>query len=86
MAKEVSDVIVTNIENQFSFSEYLEASLLFETSLFENDNKMFPQRIFDTTIQAYNNLDAISLKQELTIVYRREDFRNVSGATHILQF
>jgi hypothetical protein len=63
----------------------LEASVLFETQLFQDYVVNFPKNYFTLTIKRFN-FEHAALKQELSTLYRREEFRTASGALHILQF
>jgi hypothetical protein len=88
MAKEVCDVIITSITtitDRFSVTDYLEASLLLETSYFSDYSVKFPENLLKIAVKIFK-LDPISLKQELLTFYRRDDFRQTNGAFHILQF
>jgi hypothetical protein len=46
MAREICDVIITNILDRFCVNDYLEASLLFETQLFQDYVVNFPENHF----------------------------------------
>lgn len=85
MAKEVCDVIITNVSSRFFSSDFLEASLLFETHSFQQYSKTFPENIFNKAVKTYP-LNAIALKHELMTIYNRDDFRNANGALHVYQF
>jgi hypothetical protein len=63
----------------------LEASLLFETQLFQDYVVNFPGNYFTLTVKRFN-LEPAALKQELSTLYRREEFHTANGALHILQF
>jgi hypothetical protein len=71
MAREICDVIITNILDRFSVNDYLEASLLFETQLFQDYVVNFPENYFTLTVKRFN-LEPAALKQELSTLYRRE--------------
>lgn len=85
VAKEVCDIIVTSAEDRLTFKNHLSAALLFATENFLKYKQEFPQNDFQIAVQCYN-LNAVSLKQELVVIYNREDFSNSSGALAFLQF
>jgi hypothetical protein len=88
MAKEVCDIkkyMISSITDRFSVTDYLEVSLLLETSCFSDYSVTFPENLPKIAIKICK-LDPISLKQELLTIYRRYDFRQANGAFHILQF
>jgi hypothetical protein len=88
MAKEVCDIkkyMISNVTDRFSVTDYLEVSLLLETSYFSDYSVTFPENLLKIAIKIFK-LDPISLKQELLTIYRRYDFRQANGAFHILQF
>lgn len=85
IAKEVCDVIITNIADRFSFTGYFEASLLFEISSFQDYAVSFPDNFFKVAVK-YFHLNPMNLKQELIAIYKRDDFRSANGVLHVLQF
>jgi hypothetical protein len=68
MAREICDVIITNILDRFSVNDYLEACLLFETQLFQDYVVNFPENYFTLTVKRFN-LEPAALKQELSTLY-----------------
>ncbi|KAK4882221.1 hypothetical protein RN001_005540 [Aquatica leii] len=46
----------------------------------------FPNEYLNSAIRAFPFLDKNKLKTELEIIYRRPDFRGVSGAVYLLKF
>ncbi|VVC46294.1 HAT, C-terminal dimerisation domain [Cinara cedri] len=54
-----------------------------EFSLYE---KNFPQKYVDDTIKAYPFLNKSKLQTELELIYKRTDFRSITGAVNLLQF
>lgn len=85
-AKEVCDCILTQIKDRFSFTSHLSSSLLFISDNFAQYEKRFPTEYLYDTIHAYPFLDKNRLQTELEIIYKRPDFRNLSGAIHCLKF
>ncbi|GBO04549.1 hypothetical protein AVEN_208613-1 [Araneus ventricosus] len=53
---------------------------------FQEYEKKFPTQILDQTTDAYSMLQKDRLKTELGVIYRRSDFRNMTGAISLLQF
>ncbi|KAK9695687.1 hypothetical protein QE152_g32404 [Popillia japonica] len=86
VAKEVCDTIITHVKERFSFTEHLNASILFAADRFPQMEKNFPIEHLEATLEAYPFLDKIRLQTELELIYRRPDFRNISGAIHLLKF
>lgn len=85
-AKEVCDTIISEINRRFSFTDHLEIANLFSVEKFETFSSNFPNQHLETAIRTFKFLDKNKLKTELEIIYRRTDFREVSGAVHLLQF
>lgn len=48
--------------------------------------KTFPQQYLDQTVEAFSFLDKIKLKTELQVIYRQDDFKNISVAINLLKF
>nr|CAH7751063.1 unnamed protein product [Callosobruchus chinensis] len=85
-AKEVCDTIITHVKERFSFTKHLNASILFAADRFPEMEKTFPLKHLEDTVDAYPFLDKVRLQTELELIYRRPDFRNISGAIHLLKF
>lgn len=85
-AKEVCDTIITHVNERFSFTKHLNASVLFAADKFPQMEKKFPIEHLEATVEAYPFLDKVRLQTELELIYRRPDFRNISGAIHLLKF
>ena len=85
MRKEVYDVIRMQIKDRFECTDHLLASKLFYTDNFSDYNKSFPELEFKKVIKTYNFLEQTKLKNELLVIYSREDFHGASGAVSILQ-
>ncbi|GBN39789.1 hypothetical protein AVEN_217719-1 [Araneus ventricosus] len=66
-------------------SHYSGVSLL-EAPKFQEYEKKFPTQILDQTTDVYSMLQKDRLKTELGVIYRRSDFRNMTGAISLLQF
>lgn len=85
-AKEVCDTIIAEIKRRFSFTGYLEIAHLFSVENFETFSSNFPTLHLDSAVRNFPFLNKYKLKTELEIIYRRSDFREVSGAVHFLKF
>lgn len=85
-AKEVCDTIISEIKRRFSFTGHLEVANLFSVENFEVYSSNFPIQHLDSAISAFPFLDRNKFKTELEVIYRRTDFREVSGAVHLLKF
>lgn len=85
-AREVCDVIITQASERFSFTGHLSASNLFVSEMFPEYCTSFPTKHLISTVEAFPFLDQKKLETELGLVYRREEFRSVSGAIPMLKF
>ena len=74
-AKEVCDVISTQIKERFSFTSHHSAVSLIDPQKFSEYSKSFPQSALDETTEKYPFLDKAKLKTELGVFYRRDDIR-----------
>lgn len=83
-AKEVCDVIVSQMKDRFSYRGHLQAAELFNTELFTKFAKVFPVDLLNTVCSAYPFLCKIRLKTELEVIYSRPDFGQVIGAMNFL--
>ncbi|GBL84376.1 hypothetical protein AVEN_117150-1 [Araneus ventricosus] len=62
------------------------SSLTRGTPKFQEYEKKFPTQILDQTADDYSMLQKDRLKTELGVIYRRSDFRKMTGAISLLQF
>lgn len=85
-AKEVCDNIANQAKRRFSFTAHFSALCLFDAKKFQQYEKHFPYELIEEIIDVYELLEKDRLKTELQIIYRRSDFRNMSGAVSLLQF
>lgn len=85
MRKEVCDVVRMQIKDRFAYTDHLLASKLFNTDKFADYNANFPESDFDKVVKTYDFIDKTRLKNELLVIYSREDFHNADGAISILQ-
>lgn len=85
-AKEVCDVITNQVKTRFSFTTHYSAMSLFDAEKFPQYEKQFPVLLIEQTMEVYSFLEMDRLKTELGVIYRRPDFRNMSGAVTLLQF
>lgn len=85
IAKEVCDIIISNVTDRFTFTGHLSAAILLQTDLFSKHHLIFPLEEFNTAVQCYN-LHASTLKHELTVIYGRKDFSEAVGCLALLQF
>lgn len=86
IGKEICDIIIVNINDLFEYKKHLIASNLFLSSNFDNYEKSFPQNDIVQTTKAYPFLNQKKLITELTVIYKRNDFKNLSGAVNLLKF
>ena len=72
-AKEICDVILHQCKERFNFTGHLEASYLLYKDSFPDYRKQFPIRYLKQAVQAYPCLEEEALKNELKVLYSRED-------------
>lgn len=85
-ALEVCDVIIDVAKERFAFSGHLVAASLFFSEKFSEYNMDFPERELTTAVAAYSMLDKQRLKTELSVIYMREEYKSITGATSLLNF
>ncbi|GBN68772.1 hypothetical protein AVEN_170701-1 [Araneus ventricosus] len=85
-AREICDVISNQVKERFCFISHCSAASLLEVPKFQEYEKKFPTQILDQTTDVYSMLQKDRLKTELGVIYRRSDFRNMTGAISLLQF
>jgi len=86
VAKEVCDVILTGVDDRFTFTDHLSIGKLFEPSLFPTHKKAFPENELTLAVKAYDHLNKIELRQELTVIYDRDDLVTAKGSLMLLNF
>lgn len=86
VANEICDLIIVIINDLFKYKKHHFASNLFLSVNFENYEKAFPENDLEETTAAYPFLDKSKLKTELQVIYKRNDFKNISGAVSLLKF
>lgn len=84
-AKEVCDMIITQIRDRFEFVEYFDVSKLVDSENFSQYSSKFPEKELDAAAAVYP-LDKSTLKTELSVIYERLDFRKIVGALPLLNF
>ncbi|GBM20890.1 hypothetical protein AVEN_253698-1 [Araneus ventricosus] len=85
-ARQICDVISNEVKERFCFISHYSAVSLLEAPKFQEYEKKFPTQILDQTTDVYFMLQKDRLKTELRVIYRRSDFRNMTGAISLLQF
>ncbi|KAL4098036.1 hypothetical protein QTP88_022708 [Uroleucon formosanum] len=85
-AKEVCDTIIVSVNELYKYKGHLIAAKLFLLDNFENYEKNFPQLYLEQTVEAYPFIDKLKLKTELQVIYKQNDFKNISTAVHLLKF
>ncbi|KAL4088759.1 hypothetical protein QTP88_023843 [Uroleucon formosanum] len=86
IAKEVCDTIIVSVNELYKYKGHLIAANLFLLNNFENYEKNFPQLYLEQTVEAYPFIDKLELKSELQVIYKRNDFKKISTAVHLLKF
>jgi hypothetical protein len=82
---EVCDTIVNQAKDRFEYHGHLVISKLFFSEKFRDYHKKFPIIDFNTAMATYDFIDKLKLKNELIVLYSREDFYVTDGALSILQ-
>ena len=72
-AKEVCDLIMMQCSERFSFNKHLQASNLLCVDNFPSYVKEFPKNYLEEAVASYPSLEKDALKNELSVLYRRED-------------
>ena len=85
-AKEVYDLIIAQANIQFQFIDHLVVSFLRCYEKFESYKNYFPENDLNVFVNLFPVFDKDKLKMELTVLYQRQEFRNISGAVKLLQF
>lgn len=85
-AKEVCDLIITQANTRFQFIDHLTVASLLCQEKFECYRSSFPENDLNLCVKLFPMFDKDKLKTELTVLYQRQEFRNMSGAVKLLQF
>jgi hypothetical protein len=83
LAKEVCDTICFQAKERFKFTSHLSAAKLLVSEQFPLYNREFPSMELDETVSAYPMLHTERLQTELSVLYERKEFRQVSGALNL---
>lgn len=82
---EVCDIIISEINYRFSFSDHLVIAQLFYSDQFEQYKINFPDHILKSVRENFSSVNYLKLKTELQVIYERDDFNKSSGAVPMLQ-
>ncbi|KAJ4429143.1 hypothetical protein ANN_26144 [Periplaneta americana] len=85
-AKEVCNLIITQANTPFQFLDHLILSSLPCQEKFECYKRSFPENDLNVCVKLFSMLDKDKVKTELTVLYQRQEFRNISDAVKLLQF
>jgi cell division protein FtsB len=85
-AKEICDVVASQVKDRFSYTGHLEAAILINNTNFELFNEIFPQTKLENACLYYPMLDSEKLKTELQVMYKRNDFREIKGAVSLKKY
>lgn len=81
--------VITNIDEEIyarlEFKGHLLAESLFDNSRFAEFNTLFPADTFKNVMESFPFLNGDSLRQELEILYSRQEFRELSSLSDILE-
>ncbi|CAH1103534.1 unnamed protein product [Psylliodes chrysocephalus] len=79
-ALEICDAVLLQIKTRFNFSGHLVASNLFMSEKFSVYRHQFPESFLNETCIQFSFLDKSMLKNELQVLYQRDELSNISGA------
>ncbi|KAI5692582.1 hypothetical protein M8J75_015382 [Diaphorina citri] len=85
-AKEVCDIISSQVSDRFQFNGHLSIATLFAFEKFKTYIKEFPEEELDNVISNYPFINRQCLKTELTVIYGRDDFQTVTKTVDLLGF
>ena len=85
-AKEVCDVIISQIKERFKFTGHLIASALYQQENFSNFDTKFPEETLKATCEIFKFHDTRKLRTELSTIYSTQEFRSMAGAESSLEF
>ncbi|CAH1963845.1 unnamed protein product [Acanthoscelides obtectus] len=85
-ALEVCDNIVNSANHRFQFKDHLVAASLFFPEHFGEYCGKFPDNKLETTCLAYPELEKSRLKTELSVIYARNNCRDLHGTLSLLKF
>ncbi|CAH1101931.1 unnamed protein product [Psylliodes chrysocephalus] len=85
ICKEICDTIVVQINELFSFTNYLTIESLFDSEKFKDYRGCFPNEAVKTVCSLFPNVNSLKFKNELSILYTRDDFVQYNGAVPLLQ-
>ena len=85
-ALEICDVIINCAKDRFAFKDHLVAASLLSPNLFGSFGENFPDDKLSLICSVYPNLDKSRLKTELSVIYARNDCRELNGALPLLKF
>lgn len=83
-AKEVCDVIITQMTSRFAFTGHLSAGLLLSAENYEQYQQKFPEDVMAEAINSYPFFQEARLRTELELLHSRHDMKSVTGAVHLL--
>ncbi|KAJ8869112.1 hypothetical protein PR048_030678 [Dryococelus australis] len=84
--KEICDAIWLQAQERFKFSKHLSAAELINPEFFrENFSFSSPTKLLEETLVAYPFLNKARLQTELSVIYGRTEFHNISGALKMYQ-
>ncbi|CAH1106331.1 unnamed protein product [Psylliodes chrysocephalus] len=79
-ALEICDAVLLQIKTRFNFSRHLVASNLFMSEKFSVYRHQFPESFLNETCIQFSFLDQNMLKNELQVLYQRDELSTTSGA------
>nr|CAH7735511.1 unnamed protein product [Callosobruchus chinensis] len=86
LALEVCEVILNCAKDRFNFQEHLAVASLFYSENFGLYCGQFPEEKLTSACFYYPTLDQERLRNELTVIYLRNDCRRLNGALPLLKF
>lgn len=85
VAKEVCDTICFQEKERFNFTGYPSSTKLLASERFPLHSRQFPSKELDETVLAYPMLNKERLRTDLSVLYERKEFHQVSWALNLHQ-
>ncbi|PSN44880.1 hypothetical protein C0J52_06194 [Blattella germanica] len=85
-AKEVCDVILTQKDVRFQFTDHLCISTILQETNFSKFSVEFPEKMLHECVKLFPFFDKEKLHTELSVIYSRDEFRNIGGCVNLVQY
>lgn len=85
ICKEICNTLITHVTRSFNFDTYLTIANLFEAEKFSDYFILFPTENVKTVCSVFPNINFFKLKNELSVIYSRNDFKQHGGIVSLLE-